>query len=100
MDTLGLLPRRLPIVVTGRAARRRAVGVVAGDGDREAVCLDLDGYAAEAVGKAEREQIVDQAEQRVVLAHWRSTRRHHGCGGGSVTPAPGSRTVPNERKRS
>src|SRR2546429_6505243 len=63
VDTLGLLPRRLPIVVTGRPARRRAVGVVAGDGDREAACHDSDGIAAESVGRGKREWISGHDEQ-------------------------------------
>src|SRR5439155_271118 len=42
----------------------------------------------------------DEGKEGVVLAHRPSTRRHQGLGGAATSPARGSTTVPNERKRS
>ena len=108
MDALRLFDGRLGIGSRGRLALAApGTQLTAGHADREAVGLDLDGRAGEALGQLEIQEVIDESEQRVGLAQlspprigFRSIRRHHGCGGAGACPLLGSTIVPNARNRS
>src|SRR5437762_7350459 len=78
------------------------------DRDREAVRFDFDRDGGETLGQLELEQVVHEAEERIVrVAHrppfssgFFRMRRHQGCAGAGAAPPSGSTNMPKERKRS
>src|SRR6266550_1910869 len=112
MDTLRLFDGRFGVHDPGGfAVATPESPLTPGHRDREAVRLDLDRRAGEALGQLEIQEIVDESEQRVGLAQLSPPavglriallriRRHHGRGGAGACPPLGSTIVPNARNRS